>query len=161
MKRIVFAIAVLSLCFMAACQEEEYGYPPVYGAVECVTSNPCVGDTLTLRVKVLSNGYGSYKGGYTWNVSAGSGDILNVSSDKNNPLEPAMSPSDYVYEKNPTLYIIDPFASVPECKYVPTASGRHTVSMSATFNMSIATSAGQIYSGASSRSGTFTVSERQ
>jgi hypothetical protein len=160
MKRFVFIITVLSLCFLTACKEDEYGYPPVYGEVECITPNPCVGDTLTLRVKVLSNGYGSYKGVYTWKGSTG-GYILNVKSDKDNPLEPTVSPSDYIYEKNSTLYIIDPFASVPQCKYVPTVSGRHTVSMSATFNMSIATSAGTIYTGASSRSGTFTVSEKQ
>lgn len=161
MKRIVFVIAVLSLCFMTACQEEEYGYPPVYGEVQCITPNPCVGDTLTLRVKVLSNGNGSYKGEYTWKINGGSGDILNVSSDKDNPLVPEVPKSDYIYVKNSKLFIIDPFASVPECKYVPTVSGRHTVSMSALFNMSIATSEGNIYSGASSRSGTFTVSERQ
>lgn len=160
MKRFVFIISLLSLCFITACQEDEYGYPPVYGEVQCITPNPCVGDTLTLRVKVLSNGYGSYKGEYKWQGN-GKGDILNVNSGKNNPLQPGVSPSDYIYVKNSTLYIIDPFASVPQCKYVPTVSGLHTVSMSATFNMSIATSDGTIYSGANSRSGSFNVSEKQ
>lgn len=161
MKRFVFVIAVLSLCFMTACQEDEYGYPPVYGGVECITPNPCVGDTLTLRVKVLSNGNGSYKGEYTWNFDGLRGDILNISSDKNNPLVLDDQKSDYNYVKNSKLFIIDPFASVPECKYVPKVAGNHSVSMSAKFNMSITTSAGQIYSGANSRSGSFTVSERQ
>lgn len=158
MKRLVFIISVLSICFLIACQEDEYGYPPVYGEVECITPNPRVGDTLTLRVKVISSGNGSYKGVYTWRASS-RGDILNVKSDKDNPLEPSVSPSDYIYINSSTLYIIDPFASAPQCKYVPKVSGTHTVSMSATFNMSIATSAGTIYTAANSRSGSFYVAE--
>jgi|GEM_PF-6154224 len=121
---------LLSIIALYGCKDDEYGYPPTYGVVYMEEAEAHLGDSITLKVEIIDPGYGSYKATYVWKVDGST--VLKQT-------------------------VIDPNASQPSMKYLPTSAGQHTASFSATHNMAVSTEAGQIYSTASSKTGKFTI----
>ena len=128
---IYFALVMMTAFAVVSCaNEEEAGYPPVYGQVYCVNQNPVVGDSLIFKVAIKESGYGIYKAEYKWKVDG---------------------------KTYKTVKVIDPLSEVPEIGFIATKAGTYRVSMDATFNMSIMLPSGQIVSSASAKEGSVKV----
>ena len=139
MKRLTFAVLALAALTAVSCEEEEYGYAPVYASIECRTPDPQVGDTCILALKVEKPGNYYYRTELTWK---GSGGVF---------LMPDM-PRDLCQEiyindsSTPSARIkyVDPESYIPTVKWVPTRAGTYTFSVSGTMSLSMADDKGAL-----------------
>lgn len=133
MKRLMFAALAIAALTVASCEEEEYGYAPVYASIECLTPNPQVGDTCILELKVEKQGNCYYRSELTWK---GSGGVF-LMPDMPRDLCQEILISD-VPTPSAKIKYVDPETYVPTVKWVPKRAGTYTFSVSGTVSLSLA-----------------------
>lgn len=140
MKRLMFAALALAALTVASCEEEEYGYAPVYASIECLTPNPQVGDTCILELKVEKPGNCYYRSELTWKGSGGTFLMPDMPRDLCQEILITDSPS-------AKIKYVDPERYVPTVKWVPGRAGTYTFSISGTVSLSLADEKGALIEG--------------
>lgn len=90
MKRSVlrFVLSVMALVpLLASCEKEEYARVPVYGNMTFNPDMPNVGDTVTIRVKIVDPGHRIYHADYKWRCNGQFSNTVAVTAPDNSKVK--------------------------------------------------------------------------
>ena len=135
--RLLLVLAVLTVMpAFVACEEDDYSVPPKYDSIICLQSDPAVGDTLTLQVRVKSAGSYYYRAKCDWILSGGSFSLVA-------PDIPTGYYRDFSVSGNSaSITVVDPGKYPPSIRFVPKSAGTFNVQFRMILYMSMPTKEG-------------------
>ena len=135
--KLIYALTIaVASATLISCEEEDYSVPPQYDSIVCIESDPAVGDTLTLQVRVKSIGSYYYRAKCDWSITGGNYTFLE-------PPVPMGYYRDFsVNNKTASVTIVDPEQYIPSIRFVPKSAGKYNVEFRMMLNMSMPTKEG-------------------
>lgn len=143
MKKLIFAVMALAMLAMVSCEEEEYGYAPVYKSITCLTDNPKVGDTCILQLTVKNPGNKYYRAELTWTGNGGTFLMPDMPKDLCKEIlikKESGKPS-------AKIKYVDPEKYLPTVKWVPSQAGKFDFTISGQVSLSLANEEGALIEG--------------